>query len=222
MHFEPVPHVEKENWPLIGYILGFELHFMQQFSGMKMIVTQASALFHDYNQTLTLYAPLIANIAQLIATVLCVFILNKFGRKLPLLGGNLILTIINLIMAALFLAEFHKEEGTGESIIWGAFAMVILFEIIYSFSIGPIVWPYVTELMPSKLVPFASSMNWIAGGICVIVNPYVTEAVGSPYPVFFFFFGVMIVFFIFNQRYLVETKGLTPTEISSLLEKKKC
>lgn len=175
---------------------------MQQFSGMKMIVTQASALFHEYNQTLTLYAPLIANAAQLLATVLCVLVLNKFGRRLPLLAGNFLLTIINLIMAALFLSEFLKEGGS-QSIIYGAFAMVILFEVVYSFSIGPIVWPYVTELMPSRYVPFASSMNWTAGGISVIVNPYVTQAVGSPYPVFFFFFGVMIIFFIINQRYLV-------------------
>lgn len=77
---------------------------MQQFSGMKMIVTQASALFLEYNQTLTLYAPLIANGAQLVATVLSIFVLNRFGRKLPLLAGNFWLSIINLILAALFLS----------------------------------------------------------------------------------------------------------------------
>lgn len=65
--------------------------------------------------------------------------------------------------------------------------------------------------MPKKYVPLASSMNWTAAAISVIANPYVTKAVGSPYPVFFFFFGVMFIFFIINKKYLIETKGLTPT-----------
>ena len=105
------------------------------------------------------------------------------------------------------------------NVVYAAAAFIILFMIGYALSIGPVVWPYVPELMPAKYVPFASSMNWIAAAICTIATPYVLDAVGSPYPVFFFFAGILLLFFFFNAKFLVETKGLTPSQISAKLAK---
>ena len=87
--------------------------------------------------------------------------------------------------------------------------------IVYALSIGPVVWPYVPELMPIKYVPFASSMNWIAAAICTIATPYILDAVGSPYPVFFFFGGILLIFLALNMKLLVETKGLTPSQVAA-------
>lgn len=119
-------------------------------------------------------------------------------------------------MAALFLANIiTKDVG----LIYGSFALIIIFEIVYALSVGPVVWPYVPEIMPVKYVPFASCMNWIAAAICTIATPYILDAVGSPYPVFFFFGGIMLGFFFINLNLLVETKGLTPTQIAAKLSK---
>jgi hypothetical protein len=38
INYEPVPVVE-EKVPKKALLLGFELHFMQQFSGIKMVIT---------------------------------------------------------------------------------------------------------------------------------------------------------------------------------------
>ena len=91
--------------------------------------------------------------------------------------------------------------------------------IAYSLSLGPVVWPYVPEIMPSKYIPYASCMNWVAAAICTIATPYILNAVGSPYPVFFFFGGISIIFFIINWNILIETKGLTPSQIAAKLLK---
>lgn len=85
--------------------LGFELHFMQQFSGIKMVITETSVLFTKYNATLSLYAPFVANLFQLAATCVSTCILGKYGRKKPTLVGNFVICLLNFIMAALFLAN---------------------------------------------------------------------------------------------------------------------
>lgn len=189
---------------------------MQQFSGIKTVITETGVLFASYNQVLSLYSPLIANIAQLIATCVSTCVLSRFGRKKPTLVGNISLSINNFILAALFLANVFNNSL---SLIYAAFAFIILFEIIYALSIGPVVWPYVPEIIPAKYVSVASSMNWIASAICVIATPYILDAVGSPYPVFFFFGGILLLFFLINVKFLIETKGLTPTQIAKKLQK---
>lgn len=173
-------------------------------------------LFTKYNATLSLYAPLVANLFQLAATCVSTCVLSKYGRKKPTLIGNFTICLLNFIMAALFLAN----AITGQvNLIYAAAAFIILYMITYALSIGPVVWPYVPEIMPAKYVPFASSMNWIAAAICTIATPYILDAVGSPYPVFFFFGVVSLIFFFINSRLLVETKGLTPSQIANKLSK---
>lgn len=79
---------------------------MQQFSGIKMVITEVSVIFEKHSATLTLYSPLIANGAQLIVTCVAAFILSRFGRKKPTLIGNFSLSIINFILAILFLVNY--------------------------------------------------------------------------------------------------------------------
>lgn len=165
-----------------------------------MVITEVSVIFEKHSATLTLYSPLIANGAQLIVTCVAAFILSRFGRKKPTLIGNFSLSIINFILAILFLVNY--KTGSVE-VIYAAFAFIILFMIGYALSIGPVVWPYVPELMPHKYVPTASCMNWIAAAICVIATPYILDAVGSPFPVFFFFGGILLIFFFINWKLLI-------------------
>lgn len=91
---------------------------------------------------------------------------------------------------------------------------IILFMIVYGLTIGPAVWLYVPEIIPPKIVPPATFMNWLGVSISVILTPIVIDKVGSPYPVFFFFSGISFVFFMINYALVVETKGLEPSQIA--------
>jgi MFS family permease len=187
---------------------------MQQFSGIKMNVTETSVIFQPYNKSLSIYAPLIANIAQFIGSFLSIPILARYGRRISALGGNLILGIVNICTGIMFV--INATTGN-EQVVSVAFAFINVFMVGYAASIGSVIWVYVTELLPSSYVPAASSMNWLSAAISVIVAPYVLEAVGSPYPIFFFFGGIMMIFFIINERYLIETRGLTHDQIVTKL-----
>lgn len=81
--------------------------------------------------------------------------------------------------------------------------------VLYGLTIGPIVWLYVPEIVPAKIVPPATAMNWIGCSFCIMVPNFITAAVGSPYTVFFMYGAISLIFFIINYCLLIETKGLT-------------
>lgn len=192
-------------------LLGFQLPFMQQLSGINMIVTEIGSIVKTYDQRMALYAPLIANIIQLIATFASVAALARFGRRPLLLFGNGGLALVDLIIGAMFLVLYL----TGwQASVYVALGFIMVFMIIYGVTIGPVVWLYVPEIIPANLVPPATFMNWAGCTLCIIATPFVVAAVGSPYPVFLFFGAISTLFWVLNWFLVVETKGLNLMQIA--------
>lgn len=184
---------------------------MQQFSGIKMIITEINVIFAQYNPAIALFIPLISNIVQLMASFFSSAIVARYGRKSIAVFGNISLSIVLIIIAVLFVVSDSTKDL---NLIYAALAFIILFMVGYTTTIGPVVWLYVPEMIPHNYVPIASIFNWLASSTCVIVTPYVLLACGSPYPVFFFFGAILFVFFLINITQLVETKGLTPHQVA--------
>lgn len=201
---------ENEKIPWKALFLGFQLPFMQQLSGVNMIVTEIGAITAAYDPQMAAYTPLIANIIQLIATLCSIPALTKVGRKPLILIGNLTLGIFDLVMGIMFLLNLLTSQ---KAYVYVSLAFILLFMISYGVTIGPIVWLYVPEVIPAKYVPIATSMNWLGAAICIIASPFIINAVGSPYPVFFGFSVITLVLFFFNFSILVESKGKTRKEI---------
>jgi MFS family permease len=154
---------------------------------------------------------------QFAGSFLSIPVLSCFGRRISIIGGNLLLSIVNLVTAVMFVINVTTQN---EVVVNVAFALINVFMLVYAATIGSVIWVYVTEVMPSHLVPVASSMNWLSAAISVIVAPYVLDAVQSPYPVFFFFGGILLIFYFINQKYMIETKGLTNDQIVAKLREK--
>ena len=76
-----------------------------------MIVTEIGSIVEQYDKYLALYAPLVSNIVQLIATVLSVLLLAYFGRRFLLLSGNFVLGIFDIVIAVMFLILPHWKPA---------------------------------------------------------------------------------------------------------------
>lgn len=174
-----------------------------------MIVTEVGSIVQQYDSKLALYAPLVENVVQLAATGISVVLLAYFGRRSLMLTGNFLLGFFDVIVGVMFLILPHWHPA-----VYVALVFIVLFMLVYGLTIGPVVWLYVPEIIPAKYVPLATFMNWFASCITIIAPPFVIEAVGSPYPVFFFYGALTLSFFIFNYFRIVETKNLTAVEIS--------
>lgn len=45
--------------------------------------------------------------------------------------------------------------------------------VIYGMTIGPGVWLYVPEIVPHRIVPAATFMNWLGASLTVILTPII-------------------------------------------------
>lgn len=133
-----------------------------------MIVTEIGSVVQQYDQNLALYAPLVSNIVQLIATALSVLLLVYFGRRSLMLTGNFLLALFDIVIAVMFLILPSWQPA-----VYVALAFIMLFMLVYGLTIGPVVWLYVPEIIPAKYVPPATFMNWLGCSICVIGTPFV-------------------------------------------------
>lgn len=93
--------------------------------------------------------------------------LTRVGRRPLTLFGNLGLAIVDILIGILFV--FSDWEPSGILI----FVLLLIYMIIYGVSIGPSVWLYVPEIIPAKIVPLATMMNWLGCSLCVIFTPIV-------------------------------------------------
>lgn len=146
---------------------------------------------------------------QNLATFTAVFALSKWGRRPLILIGNCGLGTIDVLLGVLFLFSNWRPAIT--------FIIVLfcIFFIIFGFTTGPLVWSYVPEIIPAKIVPFATFLNWTGCTIGIVLTPIVINAVGSPYPIFFMFGGISLILFVFNFLWIVETRGLTTSQINA-------
>jgi MFS transporter, SP family, arabinose:H+ symporter len=147
---------------------------------------------------------LIINIIQLLASIGGMLVLAKFGSRATTLFGNFAIGIIDIAIAALFVFQSWSPSG------YIIFGLLISFNIVFGATLGPVVWLYVPEIIPSKVVPWATMTNWLGASACVIFTPIIIKLNGNnPYPVFFFFGGMTMLFFILNSLLMVETKNRT-------------
>ena len=201
--------VDKIKMTCISGFLGFQLPLMQQLSGINFIVTQMGQLTGQYDPTIQPYSALVANSIEFIATALSILVLVKVGRKPLIKGGNFGVAFLNIAIGILFIYIDWEPAFTLILVLIG------VYMVVFGFTIGPVIWLYVPEILPTKMVPVATIMNWLGCSICVIIPPIIISAMGNPYAVFLFLGGIELAFFIPNLFFVKETKGLAPYEINA-------
>ena len=87
-------------------------------------------------------------------------------------------------------------------------ALVLLFVILFEFSLGPIVWIYMSETMTDKGQSIGTLVNWILTIIMAIVTPMLLTAINGW---LFIAFGICcgIVSLIFYLLYLYFRLGFS-------------
>ncbi len=139
---------------------------MQQLTGINAIVTQIGSVVSQHNPSFGYYTPLIFNGIQTIATFFAILAINNLGRRTIILSGNFLLGSFDIILGILFL--FIEKSN---AIFWVVFVILIFYNIVYGVTLGPTVWLYVPEIIPAKIVPFATTLNWIGCSIAILILP---------------------------------------------------
>jgi SP family galactose:H+ symporter-like MFS transporter len=204
------------------------LAILQQLTGINAIIYYADTIFaaagfnNPTSQSLaTLWAVGAVNV---VATLIAVFWVDRFGRKPLLLLGSAGMCVGLLIVAGAFF-ELQKvtssEHATHGPASAGVLALIglVIFIASFAFSLGPVVWTVINEVFPSHVrgrgVAVATAINWLAAWVVAqtfltLVNAITTEGT------FLLFAGFCVVTFVYVRWFIPETKGKTLEEVQEM------
>jgi MFS family permease len=77
--------------------------------------------------------------------IFIVFLLDRVGRRKPLLFGTIGITLALICEGAI---NSQNTKGTRHGLSIAGVFFIFLVSIIFSFSFGPISWVYMGEVMP--------------------------------------------------------------------------
>jgi MFS transporter, SP family, galactose:H+ symporter len=204
------------------------LAILQQLTGINAIIYYADTIFaaagfnNPTSQSLaTLWAVGAVNV---VATLIAVFWVDRFGRKPLLLLGSVGMFAGLLIVAGAFF-QLQKvtssEHATHAPASAGVLALIglVIFIASFAFSLGPVVWTVINEVFPSHVrgrgVAVATAINWFAAWVVAqtfltLVNAITTEGT------FLLFAGFCVVTFVYVRWFIPETKGKTLEEVQEM------
>ncbi|KAL7270161.1 hypothetical protein RUND412_007139 [Rhizina undulata] len=145
------------------------------------------------------------------------FLIDRIGRKKPLIFGTIGITVLLVLEAIL---NSQNPDGDKRSFSIGGVAMIFMVTIVFSFSFGPCSWTYMSEVMPMQIRgqgnAFATGIgNWLVNVIFAQASPQGLGHLHWKYYFVFAAFNVAVtlptIIFVFK-----ETKGLTLEEIDGL------
>lgn len=70
------------------------------------------------------------------------------------------------------LGFFLTKISPGVSIVLIVFGLV-LFMANFGFTIGPVVWVYLPEIVQPKVLPYATMVNWASAALIMLLFPVI-------------------------------------------------
>ncbi|KAL6404867.1 hypothetical protein AUP68_11699 [Ilyonectria robusta] len=163
--------------------VGCGILFFQQFSGVNAFIYYAPTLFQSLGQSdgMSLIMSGIFNILQLVAVVICFFIIDHVGRR-PLAIWGAVGGAISWGVMAILVGLFSKSWDSHPAAGWAAVAMAFMFIMVYGISYSPLGWALPSEVFPSatrsKGVALSTATCWISNFIVGIITPPMLESLG--------------------------------------------
>lgn len=145
------------------------------------------------------------------------FILDRVGRKKPLIFGAIGISIALICEAAL---NSQNPNGTKHGLSIGGVFFIFLVSVIFSFSFGPISWVYMSEIMPMQIRgrgnAFATGIgNWLVSTFFAQVSPIALGDITWKYYFVFVAFNIVVTIPTI-AFYFKETNRLSLEEIDML------
>jgi len=192
-----------------------------QFSGINVIGYYQTIMYKNLgitgNRNL-LVAGIYNCVGPFTNLLFIIFIIDRVGRKKPLLFGTIGITVALICEAAIGSQVKEGVKNTGLQI--GGVFFLFCVSVIFSVSFGPISWVYMSEVMPMQTrargSAFATGIgNWLVSVFWSQISPIGLGKIKYKFYFIFIAFNILVTFptiwFTFK-----ETKQLSLEEIDLL------
>jgi sugar porter (SP) family MFS transporter len=201
----------RHNLPIF---LAITIGMFNQLSGINAILYYLPSIFESagFNHMSSNVQSAAIGLANLLATLLGISLIDRLGRKTLLLIGAVGCAVCLAFAAVLF------KIGGHANLLLPAFVGFIVF---FAISQGAVIWVYLSEVFPtnvrSKGQSLGSSTHWIMNAIITFLMPGAL-AYSKSLP-FAFFAAMMVVQFVVVLAVYPETKGYSLEMLQQKLRK---
>ena len=192
--------------------LAISIGLFNQLSGINAILYYLNDIFASagFSSVSAASQAVYIGLANLVATLFGISIIDKVGRKTLLLIGAVGTACSLAGVAWVFTTNSHLGL-----LLW----LLIAFIVFFAMSQGAVIWVYLSEVFPtnvrSKGQSLGSSSHWIANA--AIANAFPLIAAHSRALPFAFFAAMMVLQFVVVLFIYPETKGQTLEGMSAHL-----
>ena len=216
---EAVGKEEKGSWATlfkkgtrVALFAGMGLALLSQFTGINAIIYYGPRIMEEAGLQLSdaLGGQVIIGIVNVLATVVAILRIDKFGRKRLMQGGITGMFFSLVVVGVLFLTG-HTQ---------GILLLIFILTFIASFAIGygPVIWVLLAEIYPTRVRGRAMSVAtlsvWVGAATVGQVVPWMLEVL-SP-AITFFIFALCCIPVPLILKKIPETKGLSLEEIENI------
>ncbi len=199
--------------------LAFLIAFFNQLSGINFILYYAPEILTKIG--LGAKESLLNSIAiggtNLIFTFVGLYLIDRLGRKTLMIIGSLGY-IISLSMVA-----YAFKTGASPTFLM---TFLLLFIASHAIGQGAVIWVFLSEIFPNKIramgQSFGASVHWVFAAIITLITPvFLDDKDGilkdSPWIIFAFLAGMMVLQLIWVMTKMPETKGVSLEELEKKL-----
>jgi sugar porter (SP) family MFS transporter len=130
--------------------------FFCQITGINAVTYYSPEIFQLMGFTgsgQNFFLPALVETASLAAVVGALFVVDRFGRRVVLLGGIGTMLAMLVVLTAVFGAGLLTGSGT-----WIGFTAILLFTAAFNFGFGSLIWVYAGEAFPARLRSLGASV----------------------------------------------------------------
>ncbi|XBW38681.1 hypothetical protein QEN19_004269 [Hanseniaspora menglaensis] len=202
-------------------VMGVMIQSLQQLTGDNYFFYYGTLVFTAVGLKDSYQTSIIIGIVNFASTCVCLFVVNKFGRRTVLLGGSITMTACMVIYSSVGVKKLYPN-GRSQPASKGAGDCMIVFTCFYIFCFAttwaPIAYVICAESYPlrvkSKCIAIATGANWFWGFLISFFTPFITSAIHFSYGYVFTGCLIFMTFYVFFT--VPETKGLTLEEVNEM------
>ncbi|KAF3450198.1 hypothetical protein FNV43_RR06278 [Rhamnella rubrinervis] len=196
--------------------------FFQQLTGINVIMFYAPVLFKTlgFGDNSSLMSAVITGIVNVLATLVSIFTVDKFGRRILFLEGGVQMLLCQIAVAVMIGAKFGTS---GQGSFSDSEADLLLFFICayvaaFAWSWGPLGWLVPSEICPLEIRPAGQAINVSVNMLFTffIAEIFLTLLCHMKFGLFFFFAFFVVIMTIFVAFFVPETKNVPIEEMNGV------
>ena len=195
--------------------VGIGLAVFQQLVGINVIFYYGAVMWEaaGFTEADALKQNVFMGLMSIFATLLTVFLIDKFGRKPFLLIGSVGMAVMLAVVAWAFgtgnLVDGNLvlDPSMGKLSLYAAMAYVFFFNMTW----GPVMWVLLGEMFPNQIrgsaLAVAGLSQWLANFLVTITFPWMLANLGLSFA-FFVYAAFAFISIFFVKMAVKETKGM--------------